>query len=55
MEDWSFENGVSESEVIAHWKENSEGKKMVCSLVAKVEYVMVEMVEKLMEVNGLFS
>ena len=55
MEKWSFAKGVSESEAIARWKEYDEERKMAWSLVAKVEYVVVERVEKVVVEMGYFG
>ena len=43
---------ISESEVIARRKKHDEEKKMAWSLVVKVEYVVVEMVEKVVVEMG---
>ena len=47
-----FTKGVSESEAIAHRTEHDEEKKMTWSLVAKVEYMVAEMVEKVVVEMG---
>ena len=52
MGDWSFRNGASESEAIARRKEHDDERKMAWSLVAKVVYVVVEMVEKVVVKMG---
>ena len=52
MDFWSFAKGVSESEAIARRKEHDEERKMSWSLVAKVEYMVVEMVEKVVVEMG---
>jgi len=49
---WSFAKGVSESEAITRRKEYDEERKMAWSLVAKVEYMVVEMVEKVVVEMG---
>ena len=54
MKNWSFAKGISESEAIARRKEHDEEKKMTWSLVAKVEYMVVGKVVKLVvEVGSL--
>jgi len=52
MEEWSFAKEISESEAIARRKEHDEEREMAWSLVAKVEYMVVEMVEKVVVEMG---
>ena len=55
MKNWSFTKGVSESEPIARRKEHDEERKMAWSWVAKVVYVLVEMVEKVVVKMGFLG
>ena len=52
---WSFTKGITESKAIARRKEHDEERKMAWSLVVKVEYVVVEMVEKVVVEMGYFG
>ena len=52
MKGWSFGNEASESEAIARRKEHDEEKKMAWSMVAKMEYKVVERVVKIWSLMG---